>query len=54
MQIKGVSAHRRAPLLEVRHLLKQNTDGNAATAVGQRHVDIDALNRMLDERWPME
>lgn len=54
MQVKGVAAHRYAPIGEVRAVLDQLTIGKGQAPLGRQYIDVRRLNQMLDERWPIK
>lgn len=53
VQVKGIAAQRHCSPLDVRRLLDQHIE-EREKPLGMQRVNIDALNRALDERCPMQ
>lgn len=54
MQVKIVAATRHIPPQEVRRLMWEYAEGGEQEPPSRKRVDIDRLNRVLDERWPLK
>ena len=53
-QVARVAAARHVPVLEVRKLVAELTEGRTFGILGESTVNVLKLNLALDERWPMK